>query len=134
MSDRVEKKERIVLDVPEKKEPKKEDNYKEVIDEKEIERKVKEYKNQLLKEVNVVIEEEKEKEKKMEFADMYILEREIIMILQQNFTQTVDFSPVLQESEKTPLQSLICFPDIRNQEPGINWWLHRSGCGIVSYI
>ena len=64
MSDRVEKKERIVLDVPEKKEPKKEDNYKEVIDEKEIERKVKENKNQLLKEVNVVIEEEKEKEKK----------------------------------------------------------------------
>lgn len=59
MSDRVEKKERIVLDVPEKK-----DNYKEVIDEKEIERKVEEYKNQLLKEVNVVIEEEKEKKKK----------------------------------------------------------------------
>ena len=53
MSDRVEKKE-----------PKKKDNYKEVIDEKEIERKVEEYKNQLLKEVNVVIEEEKEKEKK----------------------------------------------------------------------
>ena len=64
MSDKVEKKERIVLDDPEKKEPKKEDNYKEVIDEKEIERKVEEYKNQLLKEVNVVIEEEKEKKNK----------------------------------------------------------------------
>lgn len=63
MTDRVEKKERIVLEVPEKKETPKEDNYKEVIDEKEIERRVEEYKNQLLKEINTIIEEEKEKEK-----------------------------------------------------------------------
>ena len=65
MSDRPERREREVIDVPEKKEtPKQEENdkYKEIMDEKEIERKVEEFKNELLKQLNQAIEEEKKKE------------------------------------------------------------------------
>ena len=58
-------------------------------------------------------------EKRQESEDMYIWQLVTIMILQQNYIQTVVFLPVMNVLEKMQRLYLICFPDIRSRRNGI---------------